>query len=124
VVLVDRGDEVGLAVSALAGLSQLSQGLMQDDEATIFVHGLTAELPADAKVEVDCGRTRICSRSETLHEQTSPRYYDAYRMKHEVHGQKFVVVRPDRFVYAACSNTDELQRTAKSMPQALIISTS
>lgn len=65
-VLVDRVDEVGPAVSALVGLSQLSQGLVQEDEATIFVHDFTAKLPADAKVEVDC------SRCETLHEQTSP----------------------------------------------------
>jgi hypothetical protein len=72
VVLVDRVDEVGLAVSALAGFSQLSQGPMQDDEATIFMHDLTAKLLAVAKVEVDRSRTRICSRCETLYEQTSP----------------------------------------------------
>jgi hypothetical protein len=42
VVLVDRVDEVGPVVSALAGLLQLSQRLGQEGEATIFVHDLTA----------------------------------------------------------------------------------
>ena len=130
--MVDRVDEVGPAVSALAGLSQLSQGLVQEDEATIFVHGFTAKRPADAKVEV--GKTgplvriatgpefaadvRLCTNRPAL------RHYDAHQMKHEDHGQKFVIIRPDRFVYAACSSIDELQRAAKSMPQALTISTS
>jgi hypothetical protein len=132
VVLVDRVDEVGPAVSALTGLSQLSQGLVREDEATIFVHDFTAKLPADAKVGV--GKTARLVRIATGPEfaadvrlctnRPAPRYYDAYRMKHEVHGKKFVIVRPDRFVYAACSNMEELQRAAKSMPQALTISTS
>lgn len=90
--LVDR---VGPAVSALAGLSQLSQGLVQEDEATIFVHGFTAKLPADVKVEV--GKTgplvpiatgpefaadvRLCTNRPAL------RHYDAHQMKHDDHGQ-------------------------------------
>jgi hypothetical protein len=49
VVLFDRVGEVGPAVSALTGLSQLSQRLVQKDEAIIFVHDFTAKLPADAK---------------------------------------------------------------------------
>jgi hypothetical protein len=51
----------------------------------------------------------------------APKYYDACRMKQEVHGKKFVIIRPDRFVYAACSSLEELQRAAKSVPQALTI---
>jgi hypothetical protein len=130
VVLVDRVDEVGTAVRALTGLSQLSQGLVREDEATIFVHDFSAKLPADSKTEVgqNAQLVRIATASEFAADERLcrnrpvPKYYDAYRMKHEVHGKPFVIVRPDRFVYAACSNVEELQRAAKSMPQALTIS--
>ena len=39
-VLVDRVGKVGPAVSVLTGLLRLSQGLVQEDEATIYVHDL------------------------------------------------------------------------------------
>jgi hypothetical protein len=129
VVLVDRIDEVASAVGALTGLSQLSHGIVREDEATIFVHDLKAKLPSDLKMEVDqkAQLARIATASEfaadkrLCRNRPAPKYYDAYRMKHEVHGKKFVIIRPDRFVYAACSSLKELQRVAKLIPQALTI---
>ncbi|KAK5949621.1 hypothetical protein OHC33_009428 [Knufia fluminis] len=37
-----------------------------------------------------------------------PRYYDLLRISKDLHGMKYVVVRPDRFVYAACKTITEL----------------
>ncbi|KAI9048859.1 hypothetical protein LZ554_006716 [Drepanopeziza brunnea f. sp. 'monogermtubi'] len=37
-----------------------------------------------------------------------PRYYDMHRIGKDLGGMKFVVVRPDRFTYAACKNIEEL----------------
>jgi hypothetical protein len=130
VILVDRVDEVGTAVRALTGLSRLSRGLVREDEATIFVHDFKAKLPIDWKFEVGqmVQLARIATAAEFAADERlcrnrpAPKYYDAYRMKREVHGKQFVIIRPDRFVYAACSNMEELQRAVKSMPQALTIS--
>jgi hypothetical protein len=129
VVLVDRVDQVSPAVRALMGLSQLSQGLVREDEATIFVHDSKAKFPSDLKMEVvqKVQLARIATASEFAADENlcknrpAPKYYDACRMKQEVHGKKFVIIRPDRFVYAACSSLEELQRAAKSVPQALTI---
>ena len=130
VVLVDRADEIGSAVRALSGLAASSQGLVREDEATIFVHDFSAKVPVDSKMEL--GRRTQIARIATGQEfaadarlcknRPAPRYYDAFRMKQEVHNKTFIIIRPDRFVYAACSNAEELQRAAKSMPQALTIS--
>lgn len=37
-----------------------------------------------------------------------PKYYDPYRMLKETKGSKFVLVRPDRFVYTACTTIERL----------------
>lgn len=50
----------------------------------------------------------------------APKYYDPFRMSREVKGAKSVLLRPDRFVYAACYSTEELNRTLDGLKDVLI----
>ena len=49
-----------------------------------------------------------------------PKYYDPFRIRKDVGGMKFVVVRPDRFVYAACQTSRELQDILNGLGESLV----
>lgn len=51
-----------------------------------------------------------------------PMYYDMYRMKRELGGKRFAIVRPDRFLYAACDSADDLHRICQGIQHTLGLS--
>ncbi|KAL4811243.1 hypothetical protein BDV18DRAFT_128954 [Aspergillus unguis] len=42
-----------------------------------------------------------------------PQYYDMHYLGRALGGSKYVIVRPDRFIFAACSSREELQRAVR-----------
>ena len=48
-----------------------------------------------------------------------PQFYDMYRMKKDLGGKRFAVVRPDRFLYAACDTAEDLEHICSSIQQTL-----
>ena len=58
--------------------------------------------------------------SELCHGRPEPKYYDPYRIRKEVGSDaKYVVLRFDRVVFAACKNADELSVAVDAIPEAL-----
>lgn len=49
----------------------------------------------------------------------APRYYDPFRMAKETKGMKYVLVRPDRFIYSACQTLEELKKALLEMDSVL-----
>ena len=49
----------------------------------------------------------------------APQYYDMYQLKKDLHGKRFVIVRPDRFVYAACDTAAQLNSICEGIPKSL-----
>ena len=126
VVLVDRVEEIPLAAKALTGLTELSSGLLQEGEATFIVQDIYAKALPGTKISVGQGKiARIATGTEfaadllLCHNRPPPKYYEAYRMKHEVQGHRFAIVRHDRFVYAACSDVDDLRGATGQMSTVL-----
>lgn len=50
----------------------------------------------------------------------APKHYDPYRISKEVKGMKFLLVRPDRFVYMACSTPNELKSAIDGLADVLL----
>ena len=50
----------------------------------------------------------------------APKYYDPYRISKEVKGMKFVLVRPDRFIYMACATPQELKNALGGLAGVLL----
>jgi hypothetical protein len=48
-----------------------------------------------------------------------PQYHDMYQMKKDLRGKRFVIVRPDRFVYAACDTAAQLESICENIPKIL-----
>lgn len=122
VVLLESLAGLEAGRKSLLGIDDLSNHYLLAEEATFIV-----QRPILKAVLLDVGNDvfRIATADEfaatklLCKNRPAPQYYDMYRMKRELHGKTFVIVRPDRFVYAACDTADHLQRICKGMTRTL-----
>ncbi|PVH71142.1 hypothetical protein DL98DRAFT_597226 [Cadophora sp. DSE1049] len=56
---------------------------------------------------------KLCDR------RPAPSYYDEYRLKKEVKGRTFIILRQDRFAFAACADKAELDIAAARIEEVL-----
>lgn len=106
-VLLDCAEEYEATKEALVGVEN-------GEEATFLVHD-----PYASKK----GIFRIATAAEFAADEVCagrpvPMHYDEYRLKKEV-GKRFVVVRPDRFIFAACDDREGLDEALGKMEAAL-----
>lgn len=118
VVLADNVEEAETLLGSIdnTDLHSLSKGLLSEKEATCLVHDTEASLATSHGIQsAAAGRVyRIAtgeefSMSELCVGRPPPVGYDMYRVKKELKGASFAIVRPDRFVFAACRTVDELR---------------
>lgn len=112
-VLLQSPNDAMTIDQGLAGLQQASHGALREDEATLFLN--STETPAvDLKERpmyrlatgAEFASTPLCAG------RPEPVGYDPCRMSKEVGYKKFVILRPDRFVFAACDTVKELHVAA------------
>ncbi|KAF5685717.1 3-(3-hydroxy-phenyl)propionate 3-hydroxycinnamic acid hydroxylase [Fusarium globosum] len=117
VVILQPGGSIDGIEAALDGLQELSAGALQDREATWFLDS-TDSPPSHLKgpsiyrlasAEEFAREPRLCA------ERPEPVGYDAHRMSKEVGEKTFVILRPDRFVFAACDTRSELLYAAEML---------
>ncbi|KAF2094411.1 FAD/NAD(P)-binding domain-containing protein [Rhizodiscina lignyota] len=107
-------DEV---TEALKGIEDVSSCILRANEATIIIQSTTT-LPYH---EADVAVYRLASGEEFANDEflcggrPKPEGYDPHRISKEVSGRRYVILRPDRFVFAACNTKDELHAAAKQL---------
>lgn len=117
VVLLESAQDLQQAQAGLLGVGKASHGVVQEDEATFIIHSTDPQIPAISSCDV----YRLATGSEFSADvdlcggRPEPRYYDPERMMKECQNKRFVILRPDRFVCAACDTSDELQGAAKQL---------
>jgi hypothetical protein len=123
-ILPTGTDEIEQLTTGLEAVEEASRGLLFADEATVLVQSTKASmLPLDIKIPQEVAR--IATGDEFAEHETLckgrplPVGYDELRMSKEVQQQKYVVVRPDMFVFAACNNVVELEQAVSRLPGAL-----
>jgi len=96
--------------------------LLQDGEATVLVNDLAAS-QSDLAGNEGWTTARIASGEEFAQEEKLcnnrpvPMHYNPYRMREELRANaKFVLVRGDKFVFAACRDREELEDALRSLP--------
>jgi 2-polyprenyl-6-methoxyphenol hydroxylase-like FAD-dependent oxidoreductase len=104
---------------ALVGVDRRSNGCLRRHEATLILDATTtpSSIPSAAKAYSiyrlatgdEFAQDVLCTR------RPEPKGYDPHRMQREVGGKKFVILRPDRFVFAACDSADEVLEAAKKI---------
>lgn len=119
VVLISSKDQINKMGQLLNDVDALSKGALRAEEATYILLNTRHESLSDD------GGGRAIYRLATAEEFTaekslsqnrpSPQYYDPYRVSAEVGGRPIVILRPDRFVFAACRGLDEVNRAAEKL---------
>ena len=111
----------------IEGLSQHLRHLLLGEEATVLIHDFKV-IYADDLGEKRRGVARIASADEfggseeLCRNRPAPLYYDAWRIRRDLRAvAKFVIVRRDRYVYAACLDGSELIEAVHSIPASLLI---
>lgn len=118
VVLLDVLEDVDDAVQELAGIDEITDEICIK-EATFFIPRTSLEaVPGKKTGGIDARLFRTASgaefeASELCLNRPSPRGYDETLMWKEMKGGKFIVLRADRFVFAACRTGEELVRAAE-----------
>lgn len=124
VVLLEKIEHLEEAMGDINDVDRLSQGEACAKEATFIVQDVKATLASDTLHASTVDVFRLATGDEFALEdicrnRPAPRYYDEFRMKRDLRGAKYVLVRPDRFVFAACHTKDELEKAAKALPRAM-----
>lgn len=121
VVLLSRLDELKFAADDLNGIDRISDHL-SPGEATFFI--LRKLLPESPNSERHEGFDSILFRSATADEfaqsdlcfgRPRPREYNEALMWESVARKRYVILRPDRFVFAACDTKAELIQAARAL---------
>ncbi|KAL6862547.1 hypothetical protein ACO1O0_002781 [Amphichorda felina] len=113
-VLIKTVAEYDELKNPLAGIEETTNGVLVMDEASIFSEDLTGPLGSpigDRDVyrfatEDEFASSPLCAG------RPRPVGYDHHLMVEAARGNKFIVLRPDRFVFAACGTTEELHEVA------------
>lgn len=97
--------------------------LVAVEEATVLIQDSDTHCPP-AQLEGDLFHARVATGEEftasaLCANRPEPQYYDPYRISKEFPGKRFLVVRPDRFVYAACQSGGELTGVLNGLASVL-----
>ncbi|KAH7348906.1 monooxygenase [Rhexocercosporidium sp. MPI-PUGE-AT-0058] len=110
-VLLKGLEDLPALRKGLLGCEELSRGFLFEHEATFILQESDVK-NSGGHVGDDVYRLATAEEfaaDEILcKDRPIPQFYDMYRIQKELPGMTFVVVRPDRFVYAACKTEEEL----------------
>jgi hypothetical protein len=123
VVLIDGLDDLSTAIDAVAGIGHLIDELSVE-ECTVFVprHSLPMLSGEGAHTQLDNRLFRTATdgefaKSNLCLNRAIPRGYDETLMWKGMKGSRFIILRPDRFVFAACRTKSELELAASILAQ-------
>ena len=115
-VYLNNNSDIPAASEILKKVEKWSHGELIANNTPFLVEHVDHEKVAIAKDHTvyqlatgeEFAKSPLCIR------RPDPVLYDKYQIRDKIRG-KFVIVRPDRFIFAACSEEDELKRAIESM---------
>jgi hypothetical protein len=126
VILPNSFEEIASLLSLMSGIEDMSSGLICGNEATVIIQDLNSASTPTIKETNSSTLTiaRIASGEEFAADllcrgRPHPMYYGPFRMSKEVKGKKFLIVRPDFFIYAAYSTREEISLALQGLKSSL-----
>jgi hypothetical protein len=124
VVLLDKPSQARAAIQDMDGIDGLGDGHLSTKEATLLVQTKNC-LPNDESsgfTSLSLFRTATAEefeQSDLCVGRPEPHGYSDSQIWNVMKGKRFVIVRHDRIVYAACNTRAELVEAAKSLEKSL-----
>lgn len=122
VAVVNSSGEFPGAYEELQKIERYSNHYIVVSEATVVVMDPQAKSSAVAAARYRTVRVATADEfamSPLCKNRPPPKYYDEYRIAAGVPGSKYIIVRPDRFVFAACRTRDGLVYALGQMESVL-----
>lgn len=119
VAFLNSEENLAKSREILDDLSRESKGILNPRETTFIVRKSTYSL--SPKVEEKEAVYRLATGAEFAADdflcrgRPEPQFYDPLRISKDVNNKMFVILRPDRFIYAACDTQSELSQAARSI---------
>lgn len=101
-------------------IETISQGHIYESDITCITEADPQTLTSYAKNEPCYPTYSIATgeefaKSELCKGRPEPKYFDPYRMRKELKGHKYTILRPDRFVFASCSTREDLVKAVRAL---------
>ncbi|KAJ5874816.1 uncharacterized protein N7529_003246 [Penicillium soppii] len=107
-------DELAAARDAVSDVEDISKGEIYGDEITYLIEGFGLDSNSAVvkdKSSIYCLATgEEFAGSSLCRGRPEPEQYDPFYLSKALAAAKFVLVRPDRFVYAACNEVSQLEK--------------
>lgn len=110
--------ELPNAKATLQGIDELSLGEFKADDAIYLVEDEPKNFPANDKEDYssvfqiasgdDFAASPLCKG------RPPPYFYNPKRLGKEIGGNRFTIIRPDRFLFAACSSEKDLEHVVRN----------
>jgi hypothetical protein len=118
-ILPDNIEDVDKLIKNVGDVDNISNNLIQSGQATILIQSTQASTEAAALPKQDVARLatgeEFAADPVLCNNRPEPIGYDERRLQREVKGKKYVILRQDRFVFAACNTTAELRQAASQL---------
>ncbi|KAH8700879.1 putative monooxygenase [Talaromyces proteolyticus] len=106
------------AMADIAGVETLARGWLKDADVTIVLEregGYQVDERWKGRSVYTLASGEEFARSRLCNGRPEPQFYDPYRLGKELKGNRYTIIRPDRFVFASCSKREELQTAVEGM---------
>lgn len=123
-LLPENAAEARTLFDMIQHVTNASEGHVVAEEATCLIQDISVRYPTSPQ---DTKIARLASGEEFAADQIlcknrpPPIHYDPFRLKKQVKGKKILIVRPDRFLYAACSSQAELLEALRRLLSTLSV---
>ncbi|KAJ5984893.1 hypothetical protein N7522_012089 [Penicillium canescens] len=106
-------DELDAARESVSRIEEISKGEICSSEVTYLIENTRAK-PIEATKDVSSvyrlATDEEFAQSSLCRGRPEPQYYDSLYLGKALEGNKFVLLRPDRFIYAACHSMVDLEK--------------
>lgn len=107
-------NELPTAQKEIMDIDDHSNGEIRATDATFLIEDPSSQLSDAAHNVFRLATGGEFEESPLCERRPAPRFYDPGCLAKELRGGKFVILRPDRFVFAACSSKEELWDATRS----------
>ncbi|KAJ5125336.1 hypothetical protein N7526_007513 [Penicillium atrosanguineum] len=108
-VYIKSADQLPSSREIVADVDDMSKGEIRASEATFLIEGMDNEKCIKGENVYRLATGEEFARSLLCDRRPAPKFYDLFYLAKELKGMRFVIVRQDRFIFAACDTKEDLR---------------